>query len=117
MSTHIGPVRSPIEWGNNGAAFGDIPQRGSVGSGSGSGSVASPDAAGSVRARRQSTRTREGSARMRRVRPYALASGLLVLGGEEVQTWAHPEGVTIERKLSVSGEATVVAAASRQCPH
>ena len=86
MSTHIGPVRSPTEWGNNGAAFGHIPQRGSVGSGSGSGGVASPDAAGSVRARRQSTRTREGSARLRRVRPYALASGLLVLGGEEVQT-------------------------------
>ena len=32
------------------------------------------------------SREREGSARLRRVRPYALASGVLVLGEEEVQT-------------------------------
>ena len=71
---------------------------------SGARGATSPDTAGSVRARRQSTRTRgDGSARLRLlptllgVRPHPLASGLFVLRGEGARAWAHPEGVTVVR--------------------
>ena len=70
------------------------------------------------------SRTRgDGSARLRLlptlfgVRPHGLASGLFVLRGEGVRAWARAEGMTVKRKLSVSGEGTVVAAASGQRLH
>ena len=69
------------------------------------------------------TRGEEGSARLRLlptllgVRPHALASRLFVLRGEGVRAWARPEDVTVKRKLSVSGEEAVVAAAAGQRLH
>ena len=98
---HIDPCRT-IEWGSNTDPVGSR-------------------TACLVWARWKSMRTRgDGSARLRlllEVRPHALASGLFILRGEGVRAWARPEGSTVKRKLSVSGEGTIVAATSGQRLH
>ena len=128
--THVNPnilsgglVGSSTEWGSSGASLGHIPQPGSVGSRNDSGSAASPDAAGSgmsehtgppiihVNARRRLSSSAAaghvvGSAPARTgigsIRPQRRGSTCMSTSG----------GVTVERKLSVSGEATVIAVAS-----
>ena len=128
--THVDPnilggglVGSPTEWGSNGAALGHMPQIGSVGSRNGSGDAASPDTTGSGTSEHTAPPTIHANARRRRLSSSAAAH---LIGSAPARTGVGPirpqrrgstsmgtsGGVNVERKLSVPGEATAVAAAS-----
>ena len=129
--THVDPnilggglVGSPTEWGSNGAALGHIPQPGSVGSRNGSGGAASPDTSGSGTSEHTGPPMIHANARRRRLSSSASAGH--VVGSAPARTGVGPirpqrrgstsmgtsGGATVERKLSVSGEATAIAAGS-----
>jgi hypothetical protein len=131
--THVDPnilggglVGSPTEWGNGGGGLGHIPQTGSVGSGNGSGGAASPDTAGSWTPEHTGPPTTHTNTNARRRRVSSSAAAGHGIGSAPARTGVGPirpqrrgstsmgtsGGITVERKLSVSGEATVVAAAS-----
>jgi len=128
--THVDPnilggglVGSPNEWGG-GAGSGHMHQTGSVGSGNGSGGAASPDTTGSGTSEHTGPSIIHTNARRRRLSSSAASTH--AIGSAPARTGVGPirpprrgsmsmgtsGGVTVERKLSVSGEATVVAAAS-----
>ena len=123
--THVDPnilggglVGSPSEWGG----VGHIQPPGSVGSGNGSGGTASPDTTGSA----TSDHTGPPTIHAHRRRRLSSSAAAHIIGSAPTRAGVGPirpprrgstnlgtsGGVTIERKLSVSGEATVVAAAS-----
>jgi len=126
--THVDPnilggglVGSPTEWGSNGASLEHIPQTGSLGSRNGSGGTASPDTPGSgtsehtgpptANARRRLSSS-VGAAHAIGSAPTCTGVGPIRLHRRGSARMGTSGGVTVERKLSVSGEATVVAAAS-----
>jgi hypothetical protein len=127
--THVDPnilggglVGSPTEWGSNGAVLGHIPQPGSVGSRNGSGDAASPDTTGSGTSEPTGPPTIHANARRRRLSSSAAnahgigsapaRNGVGPIRPQRRGSMGTSGGVPVERKLSLSGEATVVAAAS-----